>query len=295
MAVASRIAAADLVSAFFWTVSETGIAYGQLDPDATEVGDTTSHALAFIGNVISATLPETTYKRATFAGSRQLGTMYMGSNPLGEFEIQLAVADHNLEKMLTGGNIDTTTIANATITSRNSNNTSPNRIGCMFSVRTQDQDEGSDGDEEYKTYVFPICQGYMVETGGNVSDGENPQPVTVNLTPTMASKHPWGTAFSTNEGFAGNRVDHYKIHAEKPYGLTTWIADGAAVVYSTEFLGASSVVTSGNTDNVFAIDGTVTAPTTYVNTTRVVTIAAAGTTGDNHTAFYQLETPIATS
>jgi len=276
-----------------WRVSATGINYGQLDPLATETGDTVSNALAFIGDPISAALPDVQYRRATFGGARFLGSAYMGIDPIGEFEIQLTSADANLYAMLKGGNIDTTTISGAQITSPNNNSTSPNDIGLMFTVASQSGDDGTDGDTEYRTYVFPRAQAFIREAGGNVTSGENPQAVTMSVSPTLASKHPWGAAFGSNEGFAGNKTDHYMLQAQYPYGLTTWIADGSETTFEVEFLGASTTVTSGNTDNVFSINGTVTAPTTFAGTsTGVVTVAAAGSDGDNHCAFYQLAVPI---
>lgn len=290
MAGSNRVNTYNLVSLFIWRVSSTGIPYGQLDPSATETGDTISHALAFIGDAISANLPVTEYRRATFGGSRFLGSAFMGTEPTGEFEIQLSSSDAVLYTMLKGGNIDTSTIANNKIFSQNNNSQSPNDIGLMFSVASQSRDSGTDGDTEYRTYVFPRCQAVMADTGGNVTDGENPQPVTMTVTPSPASKHPWGASFGSNEGFAGNKVDHYYIQGQYPFGMTTWIADGSETTFETEFVNATTTVTSGNTDNVFSINGTVTAPSSFSSST--VTVASAGSDGDNHVAFYQLSVPI---
>lgn len=290
--MANRVNNYNLVSLFIWRVSATGIPYGQLDPDATETGDTISHALAFIGDAIVAGLPTVNYRRATFGGSRFLGSAFMGIDPLESFEIQLSSSDLNLYSMLKGANLDTTTITNATVTSPNNNAQSPNDIGLMFSVASQERSAGSDGDTEYRTYVIPRAQAFIQETGGNVTAGENPQAVTLTVTPSMSSKHAWGTAFGSNEGFAGNKTDHLLIQAEYPYGLTTWIADGSETTFEVEFVPQSSAVTSGKTDNVFSLNGTVTAPSSFATATGQVTISAAGSDGDNWVAFYQLALPI---
>lgn len=290
MAGTSRGNTYNLVSVFFWRVSSTGINYGQLDPAATETGNTTSHALAFIGDAIASGVPEVTYKQATFGGSRQLGSAFMGINPIGTFDIQLSSMDATLINMAKGGNIDTTTVSGATLFSQNNNAQSPNDMGLMYSRQIQDRESGSDGDTKYITTVIPRCQVFVTDTGGNTTDGENPQPVTVTVTASMAEKHPWGASFGTNEGFAGNKTDHYYLTAEYPYGLTTWIANGVATTYDVEFDNATTSVTSGNTDNIFSINGTVTAPSSFASKT--VTIAAAGSDGDNHTAMYQMSVPI---
>jgi len=290
--MANRSNTYNLVSVFFSRVSATGIPYGQLDPDATETGDTISHALAFIGEATVAGLPTVNYRRATFGGSRFLGSAFMGIDPLESFDIELASSDLTLYNMLKGSNLDTTTIANATITSPNNNAQSPNDISVMFTVAAQERSSGADGDTEYRTYVIPRAQAFIRETGGNVTAGENPQPTTVTITPAMSSKHAWGTAFGSNEGFAGNKTDHLLIQAEYPYALTTWIADGTETTFEVEFVPASSAVTDGKTDNVFSLNGTVTAPSSFNVTTGQVTISAAGSDGDNWAAFYQMALPI---
>lgn len=290
MAGSSRVRNYGLVSLFVWRVSSAGIAHGQLDPQATLTGDTISHALAFIGDPISAQLPEVSRRRVTFGGLRFLGSAFMGIDPIGAFDIQLSSVDANLYRMTTGSNIDTTTITNSQITSPNNNSQSPNDIGLMFSVLSQSGDDGTDGATEYRTYVIPRAQATLRETGGNVTSGENPQPATLSVTPSMASRHPWGQAFSATEGFAGNKTDHYYIQAPQPYGLTAYIADGTETTFETQFLNGSTGVASGKTDNVFSINGVVTAPTSIA--AGVVTIAAAGTNLDKHVAFYRLSVPI---
>ena len=221
-----------------------------------------------------------------------MGSAFMGTNPIGTFEVQLSSMDANLISMSKGGNIDTTTISGATLFSQNNNAQQPNDMGMMYTRAIQDRESGSDGDTKYITTIIPRCQIFMQDGGGNVSDGENPQAVTLTVTASMASKHAWGTAFGSNEGFAGNKTDHIYVTAEYPYGLTTWIADGSETTFEVEFVPASSAVTSGNTDNVFTINGTVTAPTSISTSTGVVTVAATGSDGDNHCAFYQLAVPI---
>lgn len=288
MAGTTRGNSFDLVSVSFVRMSSTGIPYGQLDPDATESGDTISHALSFIGDGLSVQLPTISYKRATFGGSRQLGSAYMGTNPLEEFEIQLSSFDANLESMLKGGAVNTSTISGATGSSPNNNNTDLNRVGVFFSARHQDRVTGSDGDNKYITWEVPNCTGYIVESPVSTSDGDNPQPVTVRLTPSFSSKHIWGVAFGSDEDLAGNKTEIYRFTSSNPFAMTTWIADGTETTFEVEYEPSSTDVTSGNTTHVFVDEGAVTAPSSFVVATGVVTVAAAGSDGDNHCAFYQV-------
>jgi len=117
------------------------------------------------------------------------------------------------------------------------------------------------------------------------------QPVTVTISPTMSANHAWGTAFGSNENFAGNKTEVVYMSANAPYAMTCWIADGTATTYTVEYVPKSSDVASGNTTNVFTIDGAVTAPTSFATATGLVTIAAAGSSGDLHCSFYQIDEP----
>lgn len=277
----------------FWRVGSTGIAHGQLDPAATLTPNTTSHALAFYNDVITAGLPDVQRKRATFAGQNFIGGAYFGISDVPEFDIELANFDTRLLSMSVGGNQDVTTILNALITSLNFNNPIPNDMGLSFSHAIQSRDSGTDGTTAYETWVFPRVNIQVRRpNGATASDGENTQSVTVTVQPSMATKHPWGAAFGSNEGFAGNKNIGYIISGDRPYGLTAWVANGSATTFVTEFTPYSSGVTSGKTNNVFSINGTVTAPTSISTSTGTVTVAAAGTTDDRHVAFYQIATPI---
>jgi hypothetical protein len=280
-----------VVSTFFWRVGSDCLNYGQLDPTGTLTPDTVSHALGYVGESSFASLPEVIYKRFDFGKARYLGSAFAGIEPIPEFTIELSSVDANLDVLANGATIDTTTIANVNLWSPNHNNQSPNRIGLMMTVASQPRGTGCDGGVEYSTFVIPSCQIFVNRAGGSTDAGTDTQAVTVTVSPDMATHHAWGAQFGSNENFAGNKTEIVYLQGDNPYAVTAWVADGIETTYEVEYVAASNAVTSGNTTNVFSIDGTVTAPTSFDPATGVVTIAAAGTTGDLHTAFYQIETP----
>ena len=280
-----------VVTASFWRVGTDCFNYGQLDPGGTLTPDTTSHSITYVGESNFANLPEVVYKRFTFGKSRFLGGTYAGIEPIPEFTIELSSVDANLDVLANNATISTTTINNVNFWTPNHNNQSPNRVGLMLSVVADPRASGCDGDAEYSTFVIPDCKIFIQRAGGSTDAGNDTQPVTVTVSPTMAGAQPWGTPFSSIENLAGNKTEIIYLQAPNPFAVTAWIADGTEVVYTVEYVPALSTITTGNTDNVFTIDGVVTAPTTFAVATGIVTIAAAGTTGDLHNAFYQIDTP----
>lgn len=273
----------------FWVsrIGSNGIATGQLDPDGTLTPDTASHALLIQGDGIASGLPDVTRRVASFGGAEYHGKAAMGIGEITDFTLEFATNDRSLKALLMGGNVDTTTISGATISGPNSNNPSTNEVVIGIITREQSRDSGTDGANKYKTWIVPRCQAtYYRETGANLTDGRNPQPVTVEFAPTMATKLPWGTAFGSNQGWYQNKEIIYDISGDYWYTLTYWTADGTETDFDVGYKPESSDVTSGNTTNVFAIDGTVTAPTSISTSTGNVVIAAAGSSADQHVAFY---------
>jgi len=283
---ATRKAFYDFVHAVFWRRDSSGIAVGQQNPDSL-VNGTESDGLAFIGEGISGELPEVSYRRVTFKGSSVIGAAYMGVDDFPEFNVELAVFDDNLSIMLKGGNRDTSTVTNAVITSPNDNNPIPHDVGAMFCVKHQSFDSATQGATNYRHYIFPSLQGFITETGPNTSDGDNPQAVTVSLQPSFASKHLWGIAFGSNEGFSGNKTQVVRFDAAYPYNLTAFTAASSDTTFNVGYTPQSSDVTSGTTTNVFTKNGVATAPTSFSTSTGAV-VFPTGSDGDKWVAFYAM-------
>lgn len=272
------------VSAFVWRQTDGGIATGQLDPDNL-VADTTSHAYRLPG-LVSAVLPAPTYERATDRGDMSIrGQMDLGASDFGSFDVTLSNDSATLKALLGDSSVDTTTLSNAYISSVNTGLQTPPVLGMMFSTYFQSRDSATSGSTQYRTVIFPRVQIRYIAAGASQDGGVNPNPITLTCTPTEGGKFPGGNAFGANQGWASNRTLFYEITAAAPFALTSYVQDGVTTSYTLTYLPTSTE--TGATDHIFTVNGTVTAPTTVNTSTGVVTLAAAGTSGQVSVALYQ--------
>lgn len=274
--------------ALVWRVGDDGIATGQLDPDSL-TPNTTSHAY-LINGPITATLPDVSFAAAEFRGGGSYeGRADMGVQSVGEGTLNVSQLDAALDALLQGGSVDTTSLSGATITSPNSLNPSSRTVGLMLIGRIQRRETASAGDNQYLHIIYPKVQMRSVTPNLTQEGGTNPSPVTLKFQASVATKFPVGVAFGANQGWYQNSEFHYRMIASNPYALTVFVQDALATTYITGYRPVSSVVTGGNTNNWFSVDGVVTAPTSIDTTTGVVTLAAAGTSGKVAVAFYQTQ------
>jgi hypothetical protein len=275
----------NFVRAFAWRVNSSGIATGQLDPNSLGSPPVTSHALDVRGP-ISATMSAPTYTRFEARG----GGNYDGSNTggvetMGRLEMTLDQEDPAFYTLTRGGLQDTTTIlgSTATIFSDNSLNPSPFDCGLMMVRRKQSLTSVT---TLYQHIIYPFGTASFTKPNPTQEGGMNTQTLVMGYDPKVSSKFPWGQAFGANQNWTNYNEICFMIESIYPYAMTTFVADGSATTYTLAFKPQYSTVTTGNTNNVTAINGVPTAATTIVTSTGVVTIAAAGTTGDLHVAFY---------
>lgn len=268
-----------------WRQTDAGLPTGQLDP-ASLVNDTTSHAYLLTG--IEGTLPEYSYGNVSFRDGNVLrGNVETGLESLTNGTITLNTYDATLNTLLVGGNVDTTSIVNATISSTNAGQNVPYTIGIMLTMKQFSRVPATWGHTKFLTLVYPSCTARYTPPSVNQSSGENPMTGSLVFTPREGSKFPTGNAFSSTQGWKNNRTFEYFISADYPYALSMYVQDGTETDYIVGYLPVSSTVTSGNTTNLFTINGTVTAPTSISTSTGVVVKAAAGTAGQIAAALYQ--------
>lgn len=273
---------------FVWRVDNNGIAVGQLDPVLPGVPPLTSHALKVEGGM-TATLPGATFGAFEFRGAGTYeGRVDGGLESFSEGTIELSQCDINLAILLSGGKADTTTITGGTIIWSNNNmNPSPRDVGIMLIRRIKDQ-VGA-GAISYATTLFPRVQVRMVQGNFSQDTGMNTSPVTLTIQPSAARNFPWGEAFGTNQDWHNNQSIEFNINSDFPWAATSFIADGTDTTYVLGYRPKFDTTTDGRGGAIYAINGIPTAPTSVNTTTGVVTLAAAGTAGDRHVAFYQTE------
>lgn len=276
------------VHAQFYRVTAEGYPIGQLDPDSLTPLDVSS-AYKITGGV-TANIGTPDFQRITFRdGSKFQGAVDGGLIDPGSIELEVNFYDATLNKLFFGVNTDTSTIINATQSSFGYTTTSPYDIGVLLTAQLYSRDASTRGASQFITYVIPLCQARINAPSFNQDGGENPSTATITLQLKVASNDVIGASFGSNQNFEGNEELMYTITSDKPYALTSFIADGVATTYTTEYLPTSEDVAGGNTTNYFGVDGVVTAPTSIVSTTGIVTLAAAGDSGDVACAFYQTD------
>ena len=118
-----------------------------------------------------------------------------------------------------------------------------------------------DGSEYFFTWVFHNTQ-WQPASGPNASQasGVNPNPLAYNLNPSISSRNFTGVPFSETSGMqVVDGTDAWTlVRSRWPIGLTTYVADGIATVFTLGYRPVFSTVTTGNVDNSFTIAGVAT-------------------------------------
>ena len=256
------------------------------DPDNV-TANTTSSALV-IGGLDNFVPPVPTPEFATGKGGQKiLGNIALGNSSPGTATLTLATFSETLNALIKNATADVTSVSGWVM---NPTNTSQVIFTHLFAIVTGKFMDTDNLTEYYMNYVFHNCQ-WMEAGGPNISQaaGTNPNPLTYTLMPSLSTRNVTGVVFSDSSGMSVvDGTDTWtKIRTTWPLALTTWVANGAATTFILGYRPVYSTVTTGNTDNSFTINGVATAPTSCSTTTGVVTVAAAGTTGDIHIAAYQ--------
>lgn len=272
---------------FVWRVDDNGIAMGQLNPDSLGSPPLTSHARELFGP-ITGTLPNASQVAATFrGGGRAEGRAAMGLNEIGEGTLNLSQLDADAMAFLRGSSVDTTSMTNVEIFARDNTRPSSVQVGMMLILRYQQRSGAQAGQNRYATIVYPLVEATL--SIGNVTQeaGQNPTPATLTFQPSLSTRFPTGVAFSSNQGWYNNEEFEYILVSEYGFALTAFVGDGTATTYTLGYRPVYNTVTSGLTNQWFARDGVLLAPSSVNTSTGVVTLAAAGASGQRHVALYQ--------
>ncbi len=271
--------------AFMWRVDSNGIAVGQLDPDNLPSAPATSHAFRLHGP-IAATFPDPTFTRYEARGGGTYdGSASGGVEALGAGEIQLDQIDPNLIALARGGLVDTTTILGGPeIYAENILQTAPFDVGLMFIMRKQKL--GTIKKNVYWHVIYPLVTCTFKKASPTQEGGVNTQVPVLGFDPQIAIKFPWGEAYGASQDWYNYSEASFMIDSDYPYALSSFIADGVASTFISEFKPQYNTITSGRTQNVTAKGGVPTALTSIAPSTGVHTLAAPGSSGDKWVSFY---------
>ncbi len=263
-----------LERAWFTRINSSGIATGQLDPDAPGTAPLTSSAYLIRGAMtLKAAKPS--FVKATFkGGGRFEGKADMGLEDVADGELQVSQFDPALNALTQGGLVDTTTLTGATISAPNRINPSP-IVGAFCGIGKL-QKRTSVGNI-YFHIVYPLCQLRYNDPDLTQEGGVNPSAPTYTITPSVGTYFPVGVAFGANQNWYEFSEYSFYMESDYPYFLTAFLQDGTEDTFNLPYLPVYSGVTGGKTNNWVTQNAAPTAPTSISITTGEVVKAAAGT------------------
>lgn len=273
----------------FWRTTTAGVATGQLDPDSPGSAPQTSHSFLLEGPM-TCELPGATFGRFEFRGGGSYeGSVDGGLESLSNGTLTLSQCDASLAALIMGSSLDVTTILGGpTIWSVDNMRPSPVQGGLMLTRRIQSQVAASQGIVSYISTIFPLVQMRMTQGNFSQDTGLNTSPVTVNITPQIGSKFPWGEAFGSSQGWYSNQGIEFNIQSDYPWALTAFLQDNSETDTVLAYKPIYETVTSGRTNSVHTVDnGTVTAPSSITASTATVVMSGAGDASKWRNHFYQ--------
>ncbi len=265
-------------------VSTTGRAYGTAGPSAAD--NTTSGAFQ-ITDPKNCTLPAPDRNTINFTGgNRWLGAFQYGIDALGSFQFTTQAKDFDLNALLTGGAVDQTTNTLWTYGAPNTFKDELPQVCMLVTWRLQARGT-NEGASVFITTIIPRAWIYPAGESGAPSF-QSPGEVTYTVTPTASTVLPHGLSISdmvmTQELDKVWRTD---VVTDNAIGLCTYVGDGSTVVFTLPFLPLSAVVTVNASPNELVIDGTLTAASSVVPATGVVTFSVAPASAGHTAIFYE--------
>ena len=267
----------------FWKVDENGYALGQVS-DVTAPGtNVTTHAYLCRHPVsFSPAAPSRDNVDFVSAGSWD-GSMLLGLGSMGLSSIRMSVLDAALLALAEGSTVDTSSNSYWAQFAPNLREIDMPLLGMMISVRLQSRTSGSDGVNKWVNRCYPRIQLAMKEPD---ADHLSASELEFDITHAMSDTRPSGEDY-TAMNLEDNRTPWYYVSADKPVGVTTYVADGVATTFVTGYRPLSTTVTVNATPNHFCVNGTPTALSSIVTTTGLATLASAGASGDIDVLMYE--------
>ena len=253
----------------------------ETDPDDVSNG-TTTHAYR-IKHPISIGAPDITREIATRKGGQAIrGQRQLGVGNIGPFEMVLDAFDEQFHAYVSASAVDETTMTGWAITAPNTKKGVLPKFVLGMTVGF----ETEDGAAEFLNYIYSNVQIDPVIPGGGQDGGENPNPLTYQVTPDYSLRTGLGRLLSGMSLSVAEDSDlMIAVRNDKPITLTTYVDDNAAGTFTLGYRPTSDDET-GAAENSITKNGATTAVTSVSKTTGVVTQVAAGDAADIWVAAY---------
>lgn len=260
-----------------------GYPMGSSSTPNTKSNGAVYHAYRLPG-LVSATAPGVTRGRVTFRGGMKArGARNTGLEDFGDFTLTTAAFDETFDALVTGSVADATTGGTDNVITAPNSNLTDKPQGFLILTRGF---QTSAGTNKYMHWIYNNVQMEPVDPEVNQTTGENPQAMQYLVTPTQSTRSAFGFPLSSLTVAVEDSSDYYvRYRTDERISATTYIDDGAATSFTTQYLPVSS--DNAGVTNVFTKNGSVAhASVSGFSVTTGATTHTAGTAADIWVCIY---------
>jgi hypothetical protein len=260
----------------------------ETDPDNVSADTTTS---AYVINGLMDIVPAVPdYPVVTNFGSQQvIAQTRLPATTYGVPTMQFSQMDETFWGYIKSASVDVTTNTTRSMRGDNLGQTVFPAFMLSFAIQVTNSESGEqewDNIAYLNADVVNTASPGAAQVTGSVT---NPNPLQFALDLSLSTRDITGMLLSaTNMALANDRDAVIRQRTANPLGYTTYVADGETTTFTLGFLPYSDDAT-GSAQNNITKNGTQTAVTSVSTETGLVTLAAAGDSGDIWVVSYETQ------
>lgn len=239
-----------------------------------------------ISGLRSLTHPQKTVAKALDKGDQKVyGQMFLGVDDYGQGTFEVGAEDEVFNAYLNKSVLDTTIASDMVTAAENAGEVDPPP---MFLIATTRKQMHGDGSFWYDNHIY---NNVLIRNSqkANISQqgGESPNPLQYEFLPSLSDRIITGHLFADTDMEVNEDEDTcIKIRSRYPLAVTTYVADGTEMTFNLPYLPVYSGAT-GAAQNIVTKNGAPTAVASIATATGLVTLSAAGNSGDIWVVVYQ--------
>lgn len=286
--MANRGQGAGFYRALAWAVDDDGYAMGTLaNPNSPSVNTVYSPHLipdpvSFSGVQVARRIVR------DVGGTSNRGSVDIGSGEAQDGSFQQSNYDVDFHNLVTGTATDNSIMPGFQLNSPDID-AKPATIGFMTCEGFHDRLDGaaSYGNPKYLSRIYLRTQFSPRGMQASQNDGTNPNPVDWTFSAQKGSVLPNGLAISaTALGLTGNTGYYVQAITDYPLHMVTWVANGSATTFTLPYLPIYDDEDNA-ANNIITKNGAKTAVTSVNTSSGLVTLTAAGDSGDVWVVIYK--------
>jgi len=269
-------------------LTEEGIAVGQSQTPDNITPPLTSHAYR-VNHMVEFAPGDPTYTVATErSGMKFRGQVDLGLENPGEMTMTLAEIDMQLNALATDSRVVEDYSLGFTEGGNNANNDNPPNVGLLLTRGRASRDTATYGARGFGHIFIPNCTLRAQHAGANQTGGENPIPLTYVVRPSLSSKLFNGVLFSAINAdmYTDGQTWWHEVDTNDKLAVTSFVADGSTATFTLGYRALYSDATAigrnriARVDNGAATGNQVAVTSIATGSSKLVTLAAPGTSGD---------------